>query len=117
MEIIKYEDRTTHPAHDNAQVDEYIMHNKNMDICVVNVNGRTPLNGCMMNKEYSCVCLCISGVGSVCGKDIKQYDAFNIPAGTEYWFDGDFKFIMCGTPAYNPAQNIVITSAIKDNKR
>ena len=108
MEIIKYADRTIHPAHDNAQVNEYFMQNKNLDICVVNISGRTPLKGRMLNNEYSCVCWCISGIGSVCGQDIQPGDAFNIPAGTAYWFDGNFKFVMCGTPAYDPTQNKVI---------
>ena len=108
MEIVKYANRTTHPAHENASVDEYIMQNKDIDVCVVTVSGRAPARGRMVNRTYICVCYCIAGAGTVCGWPVATGDAFNIIAGEPYWFDGNFKFIMCGTPAFDPAQNSVV---------
>jgi len=109
MEIIKYADRITHPAHDNAEVYEYPMHNKTLDICVVHVTGRTPAKGSLINHKSSCICYCISGEGTVCGHTVSQGDTFNIPANTAYWFDGIFEFTLCCTPAYDPNQNELIT--------
>ena len=105
MEIIKYSNREIHQAHQNATVDEYIMTNKDVDICVVTVSGRSPVHGKLMNQNYSCVCYCIDGKGTVCGYPVTKGDAFNILPKEKYWFDGNFKFIMCGTPAFDPNQN------------
>lgn len=108
MEIIRYSDRLTHSAHENSLVDEYIMQNKDIDVCVVSVSGRTPSHGQMVNREYTCVCYCVDGSGTVCGQSITKGDAFNILAGEKYWFDGIFKFVMSGTPAFDSDQNDLV---------
>lgn len=108
MQIIKYADRTVHQTHDNARVDEYYMHNKLIDLCVVHINGRTPLKGKLVNSDFSCVCYVLNGSGFVCGDSISVGDAFNILAHEPYWFDGNFIMIMCGTPAFNPNQCQII---------
>lgn len=108
MEIVKYSNRIIHTAHENSLVDEYMMQNKDIDVCIVTVSGRTPTHGQMINREYTCVCYCINGTGTVCGQSVTKGDAFNILSGEKYWFDGNFKFVMCGTPAFNPNQNYLV---------
>ena len=105
MQIVKHKDISVHSGHDNSTVDEYYMDNKDIDVCVVHVNGRTPKEGKLVNSEYKCVCYVLSGDGEICGQKVAQGDAFNILAGDEYWFNGVFSVVMCGTPAFNPAQN------------
>ena len=81
------------------------MQNNNLDVCIVTIDGRSPEQGQMINDVYTCVCYCIDWVGCVCGHNITKGEAFYIPAGEPYWFDGNFKFVMCGSPVFDPSQN------------
>lgn len=108
MQIVKQADKISHASHGNSQVDEYYMENKTIDLCLVHIDGRVPEKGRIINTDFSCVCYVLEGNGKFCGQDIKKGDAFNILSNEPYWFEGNFSFTMCGTPAWNPNQNKII---------
>jgi len=108
MQIIKKTDVIAHDGHGNSLVHEYYMKDKKIDLCVVNVNGRVPEKGQLVNFEYTCVCYVLDGKGSFCGQAISKGDAFNILIGERYWFDGEFSMVMSGTPAFDPMQNKIV---------
>ena len=105
MQVVKQIDKIVHQSHGNAQVDEYYMENKTIDLCVVHIDGRTPEKGRIINTDFSCVCYVLDGQGYFCGQPIEKGDAFNILSNEPYWFEGQFSITMCGTPAWRPEQN------------
>ncbi len=108
MQIVKQQEIVVHDAHGNSKVYEYYMQDKKIDLCVVNVNGRVPEKGQLVNSEYTCVCYVLDGEGEFCGQAISKGDAFNILSAEKYWFDGNFSMVMSGTPAFDPGQNKIV---------
>lgn len=108
MQIVKQSEKIIHASHGNAQVSEYFMDNKTIDLCTVSIHGRAPEKGRIVNTDFSCVCYVLEGSGKVCGQDVTRGDAFNILSNEPYWFEGNFSITMCGTPAWDPRQNKII---------
>lgn len=108
MQIVKQSEKIVHKSHGSAQVDEYYMDNKTIDLCIVHINGRSPEKGRIVNTDFSCVCYVLDGQGQICGQDITKGDAFNILSNEPYWFAGCLSIMMCGTPAWDPKQNKII---------
>ena len=108
MQIVKSKDKIIHNSHGKAQVEEYFMNDKTIDLCVVHIDGRMPEKGRVINSDFNCVCYVLEGQGNFSGQPIEKGDAFNILSNEPYWFDGNFSMTMCGTPAFHPDQSKII---------
>lgn len=89
---------------------EFPFESNQMNIAVVEVNGRYPQTGSLLNEECDEMGYVLSGSGTVGTDDethdITTGDAVYIKAGERFWWQGDnLRMLMPCSPPFYPEQH------------
>ena len=85
-----------------------ILNEKNIDFCIVKINGRYPDNGYCSNLECDELCYILEGNGFIGMRnkslDIKKGDIIFINKKEIYYWSGNLKLMTICTPAWSKEQ-------------
>lgn len=109
MYIIKKSHTITNKINDSFTATEYHSENKNINFGIVELSGRYPEEGRVMNEISTELVYIKAGSGKVVIEGVEDSvlagDVVIIKPGEKYFWEGDFTFMISSTPAWNPEQH------------
>jgi mannose-6-phosphate isomerase-like protein (cupin superfamily) len=109
MKLIKRDEAHRINNSETCQVVEYPFDEKDINGSVINVNGRYPESGFVMNEVCKEIIYIISGSGTLTVDDstvdFDEGDSLYVDAGEKYFWQGNFTSYMACTPAFYPEQH------------
>lgn len=109
MKIIHKNQTKTFKNSEACTAIEYPMGDKDINGAVIELNGRYPAKGRVVNLKCKELAYIIKGFGKVVieGKEINfnEGDLILIEAGEKYFWEGDATMFMPCTPAWYPEQH------------
>jgi mannose-6-phosphate isomerase-like protein (cupin superfamily) len=93
---------------DNCTAIEYPMEDKDINGAIVELTGRYPTKGRVVNLDCKELAYIIKGLGKVVVEDkeinFEEGDLVLIEAGEKYFWDGNLTVFISCVPAWNPEQ-------------
>lgn len=88
---------------------EYKMHEANLNVAPISINGRYPEDGFTCNTVSDSIIYVINGSGVFVMKNgmtvkLVRNDQLHIAIGDEYYFDGTLDIIYAASPPWTPEQ-------------
>lgn len=109
MEIIHKNQTQKVKNSDNCLATEYPMADKDIDGAVVEITGRYPGKGRVVNSACKELAYIINGFGKIVvdGEEINlnEGDCILIEPGEKFFWQGDLKLFISSTPAWNAEQS------------
>ncbi len=109
MKIVRKEQTNTHKNSENCIATEYPLGDKDIDMAVIEITGRYPTKGRVVNNRCKELAYVINGKGRVIieGKEfnVKEGDMILIEPEEKYYWDGNFTLFVPCTPAWYPEQH------------
>lgn len=91
---------------------EYNIEDKDINYCIVEINGRFPLNGKLMNQISKEMVHILEGSGTIVVDEttynLKKDDVVLIMPGQKYYWKGCMRLGASCSPAWTPDQSINI---------
>ncbi len=110
MKIVRKEDRKLHKNSDLCLAYEYPWENKDINGAVIDIKGRYPEKGFVVNKVCTEIVLVLEGSGILgLGSESINFtkeDMILIEPNEKYYFDGDCKILAACSPSWYPEQHI-----------
>lgn len=108
MKFLKSEESERFERSLACTVTEYPLGDKDIDCCVVEIDGRYPDKGYALNKECKELIYVMSGSGTLTINETEvefsEGDVVIIDKGETYFWDARCKVLMPCTPAWYPEQ-------------
>jgi len=108
MKIIHKNQTEIHKNSDDCTVIEYPSDDKGINGAVVELNGRYPDKGRVVNSKCKEMVYIIKGKGSVMIEDqkieLKEKDLISIEPEEKYYWEGNFVMFLSCMPAWYPEQ-------------
>jgi quercetin dioxygenase-like cupin family protein len=110
VQVLSESDANTFTNSENCSGFEFPFNSSQLNIAVVEVNGRYPQTGSLLNEECDEIGYVLSGTGTVGTEDetheIKAGDAVFIKAGETFWWQGqNLRMLMPCSPPFYPEQH------------
>ena len=106
--LVKKADRVRHENSPACIAYEYLLGDNDIDVAIIEINGRYPEHGLAANEAVKELCLVVSGAGKIVieGKEtgLGEGDAVIILSKEKYFFDGNLKLAVSCTPPWHPGQ-------------
>lgn len=107
--LIKKQERVKHINSPRCIAYEYLHKDKDISIALVEISGRYPDEGFVMNKVVKELIFVAEGKGKVVISDrehkLGKDDALLIQPKQKYFFEGNFKLVISSHPAWTPQQH------------
>lgn len=91
---------------------EYNIEDKDINYCIVNINGRFPLQGYAINKVCKEMAHILQGSGYIwvdgIRTELKEDDVVLIMPNEKYYWEGNFRLGIPCAPAWYPEQHITV---------
>lgn len=112
MKFIKNTDSVLHQNSDECIAYEYPLNDKDINIALVEVNGRYPDSGKVFNEECKEIAFVIEGNGKVVVNEkeilLEKGDSILIEPKEHIYWQGNLKMLMSCSPAWAPEQHKTI---------
>jgi mannose-6-phosphate isomerase-like protein (cupin superfamily) len=109
MKLIKKEETEKYTNSDTCIATEYPMNDKDINIAIIDITGRYPTKGRVVNNKCKELAFVFKGKGKVFVEDkevtLEQGDMILIEPGEKYYWDGNFTLFVPCTPAWYPEQH------------
>lgn len=106
--IVKKKDRKRHENSATSIAYEYTFKDKDINVAVVEIRGRYPEEGFVLNEEVKEMFFVNFGIGTIVVDQItyelEKGDMFLILPKQKYFLKGDMDLIVSCTPSWNPRQ-------------
>jgi mannose-6-phosphate isomerase-like protein (cupin superfamily) len=108
--IIKKEDRVEHKNSDKCVAHEYPMHDKDINIAHIEIDGRYPNSGLVLNEKVKEIVYVTQGSGKIVveGEEhsLNKGDSILLLPNQKYFFEGNYlEIIAACSPAWWPEQH------------
>ncbi|MDD2181416.1 MAG: AraC family ligand binding domain-containing protein [Bacilli bacterium] len=108
MKIVKREAASVHKNTENSISIEYDTKDNDINIAFVEISGRYPDNGKIINRKCKELIYVIDGTGTIFVEnerfDIKKEDVILIEPNEKYYFEGTLKMLPACYPAWTIEQ-------------
>jgi mannose-6-phosphate isomerase-like protein (cupin superfamily) len=108
--IVKKSERKKHFNSSKCIAYEYPLEDKDINIACIEINGKYPDKGRVMNKVCKEIVFVVKGKGKVVidGKEllISEGDAIFIQPNQKYYFDGKLEITTSCHPTWYPEQHV-----------
>lgn len=105
-EVVKFEHGQTCTAN------EYPVNDKDINVAIIELNGRYPEKGCAMNEISKELAYVMAGSGKIVVEnnetEVAEGDLVLVNPGEKFYWEGNMKLFMPCTPAWNPEQYKII---------
>lgn len=112
MKFIKNTDSVKYNNSDKCIAYEYPLGDNNLNVALVEVNGRYPEAGKVLNEKCKEIAFIIEGRGKVVVNDrevlLEKGDSVLIEPKEEIYWEGDLKMLLSCSPAWTPEQYRII---------
>lgn len=109
MEIVKKEQVRIVELSSACVVQEYDIHDKDLNIAVAEINGRYPQEGWVVNRTCKELAFVVTGSGTITIEDqqieLKEGDSILIHPHEKYFWQGTMKLILPCAPAWHAEQH------------
>lgn len=109
MKIVHKHQAVLHKNSETCHVYEYPMNDTDINGAVAYIKGRYPLSGLAVNEKCKEMAYVISGSGKIVVNNqetvLSQGDVLVIPAGEQYYWEGELVLFLPCTPAWYAAQH------------
>ena len=109
MKLINKEETSKYKNSNNCIATEYPMNDKDINIAIIDITGRYPTKGRVVNNKCKEIVYVIKGKGKVFvdNKEIslEKGDMILIEPKEKYYWDGNFTLFVPCTPAWYPEQH------------
>lgn len=109
MKIVKKNQALKHHNSDNCFAYEYEMAEKDINGAVIDLSGRYPEKGWVLNEKCKELIYILEGSGTLVTKEknieLEIGDQVLLEAGEKYYFFGTLKFFTACSPAWYPDQH------------
>lgn len=117
MEHVIRQDAKRYTNSPNCTAFEYATKNAEINIGIVEINGRYPNEGYAINHECTEIGYILKGSGKLVIEDQIAYfsegDVILIPREEKYYWVGIVTIVIAGTPAWHPDQHEHISASEK----
>ena len=107
--IVKKSNRITHKNSDKCIAYEYLTNDKDINVAYVEIDGRYPDKGRVVNTKCKEIGFVTEGTGKLVVEGNEQtlgaQDVFLILPNQKYYFEGKLKLVVPCTPAWHPEQH------------
>ena len=108
MKHVPFTQRSTGFSDKNCTVYEYGIGDKDINIALIHLKGRYPLNGWSLNKKSKILAFIIKGTGAITFKQksikLSKGDTIFIDSGEQYFWKGNMEILLPASPAWNTTQ-------------
>ncbi len=112
MKIFRKNEITRFEHGQTCAANEYPVNDKDINIAVIELDGRYPETGCAMNEISKELAYVMEGSGKVTvdGKEtqVSEDDLVMVYPGEKFFWEGKMKLFMPCTPAWNPEQYKIV---------
>ena len=112
MKYVSKNQTTIHKNSESCIATEYPLGDADIDFATVELMGRYPDKGRVMNQMSKEVCLILKGSGKVVieGKEtpLNEGDVVMMEPGEKYFWEGNFRIFMATAPKFDPNRHKII---------
>jgi mannose-6-phosphate isomerase-like protein (cupin superfamily) len=109
MKIIKKTQTSIHKNSENCTAIEYPLGDKDINIAIIELNGRYPTKGRVVNNKCKELSYILKGSGKITIEDteieLNEGDTVLVEPKEKYYWDGNMTLVVPCTPAWYPEQH------------